>query len=138
MWCTKICLNSTDIGVELVANSLRHLGLSKILLTDDRLPSLYLLLCFCWQVRFILLVPDLLDNGNYELFPLFLVASPTMIGVMLAMRGMQKDCSSEDWIRVVSQLVVLRLSPRILVCHGQRISDTSRSYGLVQACLNLL
>ena len=90
MWCTKISLDTIDIGVKLVANYLRHLCLSKILLNDARLSLLHLLLLLCLygRERFILLFPDLLDIGNHKLFSLFLIACPMVIKVMLSMRGM--------------------------------------------------
>ena len=89
MWCAKIGLDTVDIGVKLVANYLRHLCLSEILLNDARLSLLHLLLlCLCRHKRFIVLFPDLLDISNHKLFPLFLVACPMVIKVMLSMRGM--------------------------------------------------
>ena len=89
MWCTKIGLNTIDIGVKLVADYLGHLCLSEILLNDARLSLLHLLLllCLCRCERFILLFLDLLDVGNYKLFPLFLVAYSIVIKVMLLIRG---------------------------------------------------
>ena len=89
MPCTEIGLDTTNVGVELVANSLRHLGLTEVLLNDTRLSMRHLLLlCLCRHMRFILLFPDLLDIGNHELFPLFLLACPMVIKVVLSMRGM--------------------------------------------------
>ena len=89
MWCTKIGLDTIDIGVKLVADYLGHLCLLEILLNDARLSLLHLLLlCLCGRERFILLFLDLLDIGNYKLFPLFLVVCLIVIKVMLSMRGM--------------------------------------------------
>ena len=90
MWCTKIGLNTINIGVKLVADHLGHLCLSEILLNNARLSLLHLLLllCLCGRERFVLLFLDLLDIGNHKLFPLFLVICPMMIKVILSMRGM--------------------------------------------------
>ena len=89
MWCTKIGLDTIDIGVKLVTNYLRHLCLSEILLNDARLSLLYLLLllCLCGRERFILLFLDLLDISNYKLFLLFLIVYLMVIKVMLLIRG---------------------------------------------------
>ena len=89
MWCTKIGLNTIDIGVKLVANYLGHLCLSEILLNNARLSLLHLLLllCLCGRERFVLLFLDLLDISNYKLFLLFLVIYSMMIKVMLSIRG---------------------------------------------------
>ena len=88
MPCTEIGLDTTNVGVELVANSLRHLSLTEILLNNTRLSMRHLLLlCLCRHMRFILLFLDLLDIGNYELFPLFLLAYLMVIKVVLSIRG---------------------------------------------------
>ena len=89
MWCTKIGLDTIDIGVKLVTNYLRHLCLSEILLNDARLSLLHLLLllCLCGRERFILLFPDLLDISNHKLFLLFLIVYLMVIKVMLLIRG---------------------------------------------------
>ena len=88
MWCTKIGLDTIDIGVKLVANYLGHLCLSEILLNNARLSLLYLLLlCLYRRERFILLFLDLLNIGNYKFFLLFLVAYLMVIKVMLSIRG---------------------------------------------------
>ena len=78
------------IGVKLVANSLGHLCLSKILLNNARLSlfHLLLLLCLCGRERFILLFLDLLDISNHKPFSLFLVAYSMIIKVMLSIREM--------------------------------------------------
>ena len=88
MWCTKIGLNTIDIGVKLITNYLGHLCLLEILLNNARLSLLYLLLLLCLyrRERFVLLFLDLLNISNYKLFSLFLVIYLIMIKVMLLMR----------------------------------------------------
>ena len=72
MWCTKIGLDTIDIGVKLVADYLGYLCLSEILLNDARLSLLHLLLlCLCGRER----LPNLFnkefkatDIGFFDLF----------------------------------------------------------------------
>ena len=88
MWYTKIGLDTIDIEVKLVANYLEHLCLLEILLNNIRLSLLYLLLLYLYRrERFILLFLDLLNIGNYKLFPLFLVVYSIVIKVILLIRG---------------------------------------------------
>ena len=89
MWCTKIGLDTINIGVKLVANYLRYLCLLEILLNDARLSLLHLLLLlYLYEYkRFIRLFLDLLNISNYKLFSLFLIIYLIIIKVILLIRG---------------------------------------------------